>query len=451
MSKLTSLQYEELRKLSSISERKDKLQEFGINEWVKTKRSYFLYTTGTGKTIQLVKLMQYCENKIEGFTSHVVVPSTTLVKQFEEECKRFGLKNVSIYTINKYASICKNVKCDLLCVDELHRVCNKEALFFSKVIPEAHYKLFVGATATLDNTHKRFLQQHKINVGLEFDIFDSEDFGFVPKYMVYNLGVEMEVYKRTRFIEIVKRMEHIEKTFSPVVKGDMFFFMKMLLKFKASLVYDDVLYRDSKHFIEKYLTPELNKVQEYTFTSGQIIGLSLQHKKLSEEKLSLTTESGALKQEIVRLCRKYDTRKIIVVVGRKERANEIATLVGGLPYHSGIKNAEENKKKYISGECRIIVSCKLLSTGFDDSKTDMVIRIPEDSKEISHVQVRGRMLRIDLDNEHKYSHMINIYVRDVVDGEGNIYETPHKIWLRLSTRKDTNIKWITNINEIVND
>lgn len=107
---------------------------------------------GFGKTLIGVVAIRRILNAKPNASVIIVAPSDTIVKQWKKELARCttAFEDVKVITVNKAAKVYKNLKCNLLVIDEIHSVPtpkNKYALY----IPS---NFVLGLTATYERLDK---------------------------------------------------------------------------------------------------------------------------------------------------------------------------------------------------------------------------------------------------------------------------------------------------------
>lgn len=133
---------------------RDIRQEQCIKRWVQAKgHATCECATGFGKTRIGLKIIQKLLNLAPEKRVLIVVPTTLLREQWNEQLDNWGFSfNCEVQVINTV--ITRQWTCDLLIIDEIHR---SGALELSKVFEKVDYKLILGLTATferLDGRHE---------------------------------------------------------------------------------------------------------------------------------------------------------------------------------------------------------------------------------------------------------------------------------------------------------
>lgn len=69
-------------------------QKEAFNNWKITQKGLFAMATGTGKTLTSLNCLLQIYNKFKFYQALILVPTITLVEQWEDECKRFNFSNI---------------------------------------------------------------------------------------------------------------------------------------------------------------------------------------------------------------------------------------------------------------------------------------------------------------------------------------------------------------------
>ena len=96
-------------------------QQEAVKKWVKAKgKGTIIAPTGAGKTRIALMTIKALLKKYPHLRILVVVPTTTLKNQWQEQIDEWGFSfNVEIEVINGVVK--HNYKCDFLILDEIHR------------------------------------------------------------------------------------------------------------------------------------------------------------------------------------------------------------------------------------------------------------------------------------------------------------------------------------------
>lgn len=194
------------------NEKKLNRQKLSFSRWIANLAISFARAgiieagTGFGKTFILIMTILDMNNRHPERTSIVIVPTTKLkddwtrTKQVFNEAgelvEDFGhiikhkLQNVRVFVINTYVTY-QEWECDLLGIDEIHRVAGKDAVLFSTVIKRTKYRFGMGLTATLDEAQREFLAELGWNIVDTISEEECEREGYTSSSIVYNLGIPL--------------------------------------------------------------------------------------------------------------------------------------------------------------------------------------------------------------------------------------------------------------------
>lgn len=119
----------------------------GKRKWLLAKGKGTLeYPTGVGKTYTAILCLLAVLKKYPNFKVIVVVPTTGLYNQWVAQLDKHGLSlNCQVLVVN--TAIKDDYKCDILIVDEIHRMA---ADTFKDIFKTIKYRLILGLTATFD-------------------------------------------------------------------------------------------------------------------------------------------------------------------------------------------------------------------------------------------------------------------------------------------------------------
>lgn len=445
---------EQLRKLSSINEKKDYLQNIhGIPAWLKhNKKAYFEWCTGTGKTMMLCKIAELCEKKIPGWLTYVIVPTNVLKEQFENTLEYVGVRNAKVFTIHSYISLIKQhgkMKCNLLIGDELHSLANIDSIFFSTVIPLTEFDTFAGGSATLEDRHVEYLKKYDIVCCSKFTLQDSQSVGLAPEYTIYCLPVELtDSEKKEYAIADNTYWEHFNY-FYKIVGNDAYKLITAILKGKQKVKYNGVLTTGTK-LAEQFAKIKSEK-ENFKIEGGHVFNRAIQYRNAIGSRRKILNGSDSLNYTAIEILKRIN-EKIIVFCELTESCSIIEDAIGGVGYHTGVKSVKkrkENLQQFIDGKNNYLITCKSIQAGFDDRDLRLILRHSYTSKTLNAIQSGGRAMRITDENKHnKTSVIIYLYINDF-SWNGKNYNSQQKKWLKKALSNDPNIEWIQDINEII--
>ena len=191
------------REKNSCDSSRSKKQWDCVIKWLENLyKGTIVACTGFGKTriaMHIIRLLK--RNKPERSVV-IVVPSHQLKQQWEKGLKKLSLdNNVHVWIVNTLINQSK-IECDLLILDEVHRI---PAPTFSKTFKVVSYKFILGLTATLrrsDGKHK--VIEKKAPVLERIPLREARKNGWVSNYRHYNLYVEMSEDTKLNYVNKTK-------------------------------------------------------------------------------------------------------------------------------------------------------------------------------------------------------------------------------------------------------
>lgn len=175
--------------LFKLTTRDDRQEECRV-KWIKNKcKGSIVASTGFGKTrVGLNCIKSFTKNYPE-IKVIIVVPTTALKEQWTSIIDQNNLTfNCEIIVINTI--IKGNYECDLLIIDEIHRV---PADTFSQVFQTVKYKYILGLTATferLDGKHS-LLEKYSPVID-EITLEEARFQGWISDYKEYQVILEVD-------------------------------------------------------------------------------------------------------------------------------------------------------------------------------------------------------------------------------------------------------------------
>lgn len=175
---------------------RDERQEECRVKWIKNKcKGTIVASTGFGKTRVGLNCIKSFTNKYPKTKIIIIVPTTALKEQWCSIIDQNGLQfNCTVIVIN--TAIKNNYECDVLIIDEAHRV---PADTFAEVFKTIKYKFILGLTATferLDGKHE--LLNKYCPVIDEISLAEAQFQGWISDYKEYQVILEVddiEIYK----------------------------------------------------------------------------------------------------------------------------------------------------------------------------------------------------------------------------------------------------------------
>ena len=397
-------------------------QKEAFNNWKITQKGLFAMATGTGKTLTSLNCLLQIYNKFKFYQALILVPTITLVEQWEDECKRFNFSNIikvssknqgwkseidgiklkeiltqsdelppSFIIIATYASFSresafkylmslsrKTQRQMLLIADEAHNI---GAPNIMSKLDRVKILRRIGLSATPerqfdDKGNKTVMRFFGCDdkYTFEYSMKDAIDNGFLCRYKYFphvvrlNEG-EMAEYKKIS-LQLAKFYNADEGTFS----GADDILMRLLLKRKR-IIHKAQNKEEVFRQIIKQRFKECGNLK-YTLVyvpEGVQLDSSVQY---------ATTDNPIDDTDVDKLIDKYT--QII---------QEISPTTTVRKFVSGIQDRDEVLRKFSTGEIEVLTSMKCLDEGVDVPRSELAIFCASTGNPRQFIQRRGRILR----------------------------------------------------------
>lgn len=392
------------------------------NNWKISQKGLFAMATGTGKTLTSLNCLLQIYNKFKFYQALILVPTITLVEQWEEECKRFNFghiikvssKNqrwrsdiddiklkeslaqsadlpVSFIIIATYSSFSresafkqlmslsrKTQRQMLLIADEAHNIGAPNII--SK-LDRIKILRRIGLSATperqFDDIGNKMVMHFfgcKDKYTFEYSMKDAIDNGFLCRYKYYPHIVrldeeEMAEYKKIS-LQLAKFYNIDENSFSDA--NDIL--MRLLLKRKRIIHKAHNKEEVFRQIIQQHFKECGNLKYTLVYApEGVQIDSDIQYD---------TTDNPTDDYDIDKLIDKYT--KII---------QEVSPTTTVKKFISGIQNRDEVLRKFSTGEIEVLTSMKCLDEGVDVPRSELAIFCASTGNPRQFIQRRGRILR----------------------------------------------------------
>lgn len=392
------------------------------NNWKISQKGLFAMATGTGKTLTSLNCLLQIYNKFKFYQALILVPTITLVEQWEEECKRFNFghiikvssKNqrwrsdiddiklkeslaqsedlpVSFIIIATYASFSresafkqlmslsrKTLRQMLLIADEAH---NLGAPNIISKLDRIKILRRIGLSATperqFDDIGNKTVMHFfgcKDKYTFEYSMKDAIDNGFLCRYKYYPHIVrldeeEMAEYKKNS-LQLAKFYNIDENSFSDA--NDIL--MRLLLKRKRII--------HKAHNKEEVFRQIIQQCFKECGNLKYTLVYVPEGVQIDSDILYDTTDNPTDNADIDKLIDKYT--KIIQEVSPTTTVKE---------FISGIQNRDEVLRKFSTGEIEVLTSMKCLDEGVDVPRSELAIFCASTGNPRQFIQRRGRILR----------------------------------------------------------
>ena len=373
--------------------RDQRQEEFRIN-WIKHKCCGTAeWATGTGKTRAATNCISCVLEKYPDFKVIVIVPTQALQEQWITTLDSLGLGlNCQVLVIN--TAIRETRTCDLLVIDELHRVA---ADSFSQVFKKIKYRLILGLTATferLDGKHE--LIEKYCPVIDTITLEEARRNGWVSEYKEYQVIIDVddiEEYNKDN-VQFYKHFDFFDRNFAKVM----------------SLVGPDgfhnrLAYRDE---ICKTDDPEVRKE-----TLKQITYHSVSFMRYLQARKAFINNHPKKIEIARRIIEARPNSKIITFSNNIKMAEQI-----GGPVYSGKDSKKKGRitmEEFIAQDAGVLNTIQKCNEGLNVPGLSVAIMLGIDSSKIKAVQRTGRTIRLEEPN--KVAEIFNIVINDTAELE----------------------------------
>ena len=426
-------------------------QETAYKNWAVQQNGMFNMATGTGKTVTALNVLFHLYQNDNLYKAIILVPTITLVNQWEKECKHFHFdKVVKICSVNsswraelddiKYAEQLSELGFEespsyviittyasftqqsvftllndldnrlLLIADECHNMGSPK---IKECLPKLKYTRKVGLSAT---PKRQFDDEGNIIINSFFGIKDNYTFeysmeeaiskGVLCKYyyyphVIYLNDAEMEEYK-----SLSKSISKFYNSRTDSFKKDPIL-TALLLKRKRIIhkaINKEKVFRDIilKNYKEKgnlkytlVYVPEGIKADENDdiFDNTDSIGND------SESKHLIDIYTGIV--------------------------SEVSHSTTVMEFTSDSENRDDILEKFASGDIEVLTSMKCLDEGVDVPRSETAIFCASTGNPRQFIQRRGRILRIHPEKKIAYIH--DLVVAPLISSNSDNYKTERNL------------------------
>lgn len=384
----------------------------------------FAMATGTGKTLTALNvLLNIYKSKYCGYyKALILVPTITLVNQWEEECRKFEFKHivkvfsknpdwkeqldrfhfrekhkrpngeeVNYIIISTYASFAKDetfkqltkFEADklLLIADEAHNMGSPSILKKLKKIP---YFRKIGLSATPErqfdeDTNKKIFQYFgaETEYTYEYSMEKAIENGVLCRYYYYPHVVKLTEDEMTNYVELsLKIAKYFNTKSEKFVKQDEI--LKRLLLARKRII----------HKAENKLEAFRKIIQERYAEKGNL-------------KYTLVYAPEGLKPDYIEDSDVFDSTEEIEDDAENEHLIDMFTaevmavgpFVTVKKFVSGEKNRDKILSDFASGRLQVLTSMKCLDEGVDVPRSELAIFCSSTGNPRQFIQRRGRVLR----------------------------------------------------------
>lgn len=389
--------------------------------------------TGTGKTLTSLNCLLNIYKKYHFYKSIILVPTITLVDQWEQECKRFNFKNIvkvssknpkwkdEVGTIKLREEINDNADVSYIIIvtyaSFAREAVFKELMSFNKmtqkrllfIADEAHnlgsgrildrlsgikFIRRIGLSATperqYDDDGNRAIMNFfgcENDFTFEYSMSDAIDNGFLCRYYYYPHLVRLTDKEMSEYMRISKQLAKFYNNERKRFTGDDDIVMHLLLKRKR------IIHKASnKDDIFKTILQQRYKEKgnlKYTLVYVP------EGSRPDDERSDMYDKSEEIENDDFSdsLIDKYS--RIVLEVSNETTVKKFV---------SGIKERNMILDQFAKGEIEVLTSMKCLDEGVDVPRSEMAIFCASTGNPRQFIQRRGRILR-----NHSEKHMAIIH------------------------------------------
>lgn len=486
---------------------KDERQTESIVKWRNAKgRGTLNLTMRFGKTRVAKLISERTNGKFPNCKIIIIAPNDIVRKNAEDNM--VVNDNTQIYTSNSYIEHCRHLRkgddCDLLIIDEIHKVLSGKILDCIKST-NSHFRL--GLTgAKLTNEDKAILEELDMPV---IDIITEEEALFnqwISPYVEYNLAVQLDDTDKVKYAKysdiLAESMEVFTGSHNAInAKLGVRVFES---DFKVAIAaYTGIKYTNPKTYKSVFIKPDVirnlyaesmgwNRDLDLTFEYNQRINELYNPDNIYEKAKHF--KSIIKRRNDILICNRPKLNTAISIIRRfKDRpcicfneSTEMADMLSqhfsetSIAYHSNIESryvinpktgeyytykngnpifmgATRLKKLAIegvrNGTYKQLFTAKALNEGVTVENIELVITTGGDTNIATHAQRRARGLTMDYRNPRKVCLVVNLYIDDFYIKDRLINSRDkQKLKCRQSENDAVTPIWINDVSEIkIND
>lgn len=415
-----------------------------FENWRQNKqKGLFAMATGTGKTITSLNCLLEIFKRNGYYKAIILVPTITLVEQWEKECNKFNFNNIikvcskypdwrsgvsrikslellaaskelSYVIISTYASfvrseIFRELNCYpsgklLLIADEAH---NMSGGLMLKRLQDIRYARRIGLSATPERQFDDGANQKlfgffgcKNGYTFEYSMREAIENGALCRYYYYPHIVKLTENEMADYIEVTKK---IVKFYGRSDAESQEILTTLLLKRKRIIHKAE----NKKVVFSEIINREYNKRGNLKYT---LIYVPEGNKPDNDTDFFNRTDVFEDDDETERMI--YDFTKIVSDVDKRLIVRK---------FTSESKDREQMLKDFSSGKTDVLVSMKCLDEGVDVPRSELAIFCASTGNPRQFIQRRGRVLRTHPDKHNAVIHDL-IVVPDIGQTDDNFYE-----------------------------
>lgn len=409
-------------------------QRQAFENWKNNKqKGLFAMATGTGKTITSLNCLLEIYNHSGYYKALILVPTITLVEQWEIECRKFNFDNIikvcskysnwksaignlrlleqnpnnnhSYIIISTYASFVRSNVFDELCslsrkkllliADEAH---NMGAGRVAQRLNDIPYVRRIGLSATpqrqyddLGNAKIREFFGSIDNYTFEYSMRDAIQNGALCKYFYYPHLVELTPDEFAEYVELSKKIAKIFDNNDPDSQD----ILKRLLLKRKRIIHKAA---NKKKAFTEILQDRINTFGSLKYTLVYVPEGNLPDDQMADifdttDALGDDEDSVHIIDEFTAIVRDIDDHVVV------------RQFIGDTP------DRDQILKDFADGKIDVITSMKCLDEGVDVPRSELAVFCSSTGNPRQFIQRRGRVLRT-----HKDKHCAIIHDLVVIPG-----------------------------------
>lgn len=376
---------------------RDERQTLCLQNWLKSKgKGTIVAATGFGKTKVGLMAIKALQSQKPDIKILVIVPTTVLKEQWDNQLLFCNSEVVVVNTVIK-----NQYQCDLLIIDEIHRV---NAITYQKVFDVVKYKYILGLTATFERLDGRHvITQKYCPVCDSISMEECQENGWVSDYNEYLVLVD---------VDDISTYKEMNKTF--ITHFEFF-------DFQFDSVYM-CLGQDgfkNRWKLANKMCPNGNDEQKRNILAQITYHATAFNRILQQRKAFINNHNKKI--ELSRLIiDNYPDKKILLFANSIKMAEAVQR---GKVY-SGRDTKRQGRitiNEFNNQEAGCLCTIRKADEGLDVRGLSIGIVIGLDSSSIRSTQRLGRICRFE---DGKSAAMFNIVIKDTV--EESWYDKSHK-------------------------
>ena len=383
------------KEMNKLYEVKDQKQREALNRWAATGAvGSIVAGTGFGKSRCGVLATKWALK--DGGKALVLVPTTQLQAQFEEEFEKWGaadlLDRVDIVCYQSAYKLFDEHYTIVVC-DEIHLGLSEQ---YRKFFQNNTYDKLLCMTATVpeDEDYRNYLM-HLAPIRFHLSLDECVALGLVSPYEIVCIPLELNDADKAEY-------------------------KAAQLKFVRS----------------KYLIGEFD-----TFTAAKKIlakqmqgdmGAAKRFFQAIRERTNVINHATVKIDKAKELIKQHANDKILVFTGSNKFSDAMADSLDAFVYHSGLtkKQREKSLDDFRGKDGSVLCSTKALNQGFDVPDASVGIIAGLNSKSLPMIQRVGRLLRLSTND--KVGKIYIVYIKD----------SQEEKWLKNAVKTLNNVTWL---------